>query len=182
MRNIDKDELISKFEKEVVALKRKNEMQAVYLVRGFEIVLRVKDEEKKRLALENAKLRRTVTVLEEQLADQAVYNVTQWFNGGNIGHEGIVGGMSACGDKACGGQQRSTLECLVIVLDASLVSFVLAAFHHIETGVSADVVQCAKPEVVVVSPLMAEGGWASGGPNSFVRKIKAKVRKNLSNI
>ncbi|GMP72497.1 hypothetical protein CsSME_00030514 [Camellia sinensis var. sinensis] len=34
-------------------------------------------------------------------------------------------------------------------------------------------------DMVIVSPIMAEGGRANGEPNSFVRNVKSKVKKKL---
>ncbi|GMP62988.1 hypothetical protein CsSME_00024865 [Camellia sinensis var. sinensis] len=177
--NIDKDDVIAKLEEEVVRLKKKNDIQAVHIVEGFESVLRVKDEEKKKLQLENAKLRQTVAILEEQLADQAVHNVMQRFKVGDLGHEGGVAGKGGCGYESHGGKQHSMPAYAEIVVDASPVTSIPASSKHIDSGVIADVVQCAKHQVVVINPISAEGGHVVGAPNSFVRCIKEKVRKNL---
>ncbi|XP_028087940.1 uncharacterized protein LOC114288621 [Camellia sinensis] len=177
--NIDKDDVIAKLEEEVVRLKKKNDIQAVHIVEGFESVLRVKDEEKKKLQLENAKLRQTVAILEEQLADQAVHNVMQRFKVGDLGHEGGVAGKGGCEYESHGGKQHSMSAYAEIVVDASPVTSIPASSKHIDSGVIADVVQCAKHQVVVINPISAEGGHVVEAPNSFVRSIKEKVRKNL---
>ncbi|KAI8021267.1 hypothetical protein LOK49_LG03G03135 [Camellia lanceoleosa] len=179
MSNINKDEVIAKLEEEVIRLKKKNDMQAVHIVEGFESVFKVKDEEKKKLQLENAKLRQTIAILEEQLADQTVHNVTQQFKVGDLGHEGGVAGKSGCGYKSHGGKQHSTAAYAEIVVDASPITYVPASSKHIDSGVIANVVQYAKHQVVVIDPVSAEGGHVVGAPNSFMRSINEKVQKNL---
>ncbi|KAI8000686.1 hypothetical protein LOK49_LG09G02085 [Camellia lanceoleosa] len=68
---------ISKLEDEVVSLKSKMEMQAVNIVGGFGCVVKVKDDEIRKLENENKELRKTISMLEDQLADQQVHTVTQ---------------------------------------------------------------------------------------------------------
>ncbi|KAI7980430.1 hypothetical protein LOK49_Contig148G00001 [Camellia lanceoleosa] len=68
---------ISKLEDEVVSLKSKMEMQAVNIVGGFGCVVKVKDDEIRKLENENKELRQTISLLEDQLADQQVHTVTQ---------------------------------------------------------------------------------------------------------
>ncbi|KAI8008522.1 hypothetical protein LOK49_LG07G02432 [Camellia lanceoleosa] len=164
VHNIDKDEVIAKLEEEVLRLKTKNEMQAIHIIEGFESVLRVKDEEKKKLELKNVERRQTITILEEQLADQAVHN-------------GGVARMRGYGNEAHGEQRRSTSAYADIIVDASPVSSVSASSHYVNGGVAADVVQYAELEVVVTSLLRVEGGRA-WKVNSDVCVLPSKVPSN----
>ncbi|KAI8012973.1 hypothetical protein LOK49_LG05G02657 [Camellia lanceoleosa] len=88
VRSKTNERTISKLEDEVVNLKSKMEMQAVNIVRGFECVMKVKDDEIRKLENENKELRQTISMLEGQLANQQVHTVTQayWKNDfGDVG-------------------------------------------------------------------------------------------------
>lgn len=178
IRDSEKDQLIAKLEEEIDSLKRKNEAQAVHLVRGFESVIRVKEEENNRLAKENAKLR-TVTVLEEQLVDQAMHNVTQCFGGVNICE--VATGLHQCVNESSvdGGENgRLSISGKQVVI-ASPISYIQTMPQHSCEVIGANVNEVRNTEMVVVSPLMAVGGKSSDGMNSFIRNIKCKVRKIL---
>ncbi|KAI8007143.1 hypothetical protein LOK49_LG07G00188 [Camellia lanceoleosa] len=54
-------------------------MQAIHIVGGFRCVLKMKDEEVEKLKKENMELRKQIVVLEDQLADRNVHDVTQAF-------------------------------------------------------------------------------------------------------
>lgn len=179
IRDSNKDQLIAKLEEEIDSLKRKNEAQAVYLVRGFESVIRVKEEENNRLAIENAELRRSVTVLEEQLVDQAMHNVTQCFGGVNVCE--VATGLHQCVNESSidGGENgRLSISGKQVVI-ASPISYIQTMPQHSGEVIGANVNEVGNTEMVVVSPLMAVGGKSSDCMNSFVRNIKCKVRKNL---
>ncbi|GMP98183.1 hypothetical protein CsSME_00046159 [Camellia sinensis var. sinensis] len=102
MQNKKKDKMVSSLEEEVVGLKRKMELQAVNIVGGFECVVKMKNDELSKLKNENDELRRRVLLLEDQLEDRDVHDVTQRFREGvdigssgvvNVGHDGCDGVM-----------------------------------------------------------------------------------------
>ncbi|KAL7165480.1 hypothetical protein ACSBR2_041212 [Camellia fascicularis] len=74
-----KDNKITILEVEASRLKRENKMQAVHIVGGFGCVLKMKNEEVEKLKKENIELRKQIAILEDQLADHDVHDVTQAF-------------------------------------------------------------------------------------------------------
>ncbi|XP_028089042.1 uncharacterized protein LOC114289493 [Camellia sinensis] len=82
MQNKKKDKMVSSLEEEVVGLKRKMELQAVNIVGGFECVVKMKNDELSKLKNENDELRKRVLLLEDQLEDRDVHDVTQRFREG----------------------------------------------------------------------------------------------------
>ncbi|GMP98618.1 hypothetical protein CsSME_00046437 [Camellia sinensis var. sinensis] len=94
LENKRKDEMIALLEEEVAGLKRKLEAQAVNIVRGFECVLGIKNKEVDKLKKENIKLRRSVLVLEDQLADRDVHVVTQAFRDVEVRGDSVGGSIA----------------------------------------------------------------------------------------
>ncbi|GMP65684.1 hypothetical protein CsSME_00026377 [Camellia sinensis var. sinensis] len=74
--NKDKDKMIMTMQEEIDTLRNANERQAVHIVGGFTLVMKVKDDEISRLEKQNLKLLRKMSELEDQLADQEVHVVT----------------------------------------------------------------------------------------------------------
>ncbi|KAI7994968.1 hypothetical protein LOK49_LG11G00170 [Camellia lanceoleosa] len=89
LENKRKDEMIALLEGEVAGLKNKLEAQAVNIVGGFECVLGIKNDEVDKLKKENIELRRSVLVLEDQLADRDVHTVTQAFRDVEVRRDGV---------------------------------------------------------------------------------------------
>ncbi|KAF5943758.1 hypothetical protein HYC85_017835 [Camellia sinensis] len=164
---------------EVAMLKWKNEMQAVNLVEGFESIFKVKDKEIKKLSEENTKLKRTVACLEEQLANQAVHNVTQRYNGfiSEAVGEMVPERDDGRGLQGVGSDGKSV--CSDVMVNASPLSYLHGFRCSGETDVNAGVGQVGEHEVVVISLVIGDGGALDDGMNSFVHNIKEKVRKNL---
>ncbi|GMP48230.1 hypothetical protein CsSME_00015653 [Camellia sinensis var. sinensis] len=167
--------VVMELKNEVERLKRKNEMQSVNLVGGFESIFKVKDEECKKLIAENAELRRSLAALEEQVAEQAVHSVTQHFTSVNVTDPNVDGYVVRNGVGVGNVQDHCTTVEGGIMVDASPVAYV----PIVDNNEMHDPILADDSDVVVVSPLLTEGGNAVGGMNSFVRNIKCKVRKNL---
>ncbi|KAI7982223.1 Chaperone protein dnaJ 2 [Camellia lanceoleosa] len=66
-----------------------------------------------------------------------------------------------------------------IVLNTSHVAYIPMVTNHAEHDNGVDVGENDGSDLVVVSPSMKDGCQESNGMNSFVRKIKGNVRKNL---
>ncbi|KAI7987211.1 hypothetical protein LOK49_LG13G01511 [Camellia lanceoleosa] len=79
MRNKANEGMIAKLDEEVVRLKSKMELQVMNIVCGFECVMKVKDEEIRKLQNENKEFWQTILILEDQLADHQMHNVMQAF-------------------------------------------------------------------------------------------------------
>ncbi|CAL5428078.1 unnamed protein product [Camellia sinensis] len=167
--------VVMELKNEVERLKRKNEMQSVNLVAGFESIFKVKDEECKKLIAENAELRRSLAALEEQVAEQAVHSVTQHFTSVNVTDPNVDGYVVRNGVGVGNVQDHCPTVEGGIMVDASPVAYV----PIVDNNEMQDPILADDSDVVVVSPLLTEGGSAVGGMNSFVRNIKCKVRKNL---
>ncbi|GMP49086.1 hypothetical protein CsSME_00016191 [Camellia sinensis var. sinensis] len=71
-----KDSMLMKLQDEVEQLKMMKEKQTVDTVGGFTCMFKVKDDKFRKMVEENLKLRKTIGRLEDQLAEQAVHNVT----------------------------------------------------------------------------------------------------------
>ncbi|KAI8009780.1 hypothetical protein LOK49_LG06G01155 [Camellia lanceoleosa] len=175
--NKRKDELIAFLEGEVAGLKNKLEAQAVNIVGGFECVLGIKNEEVEKLKKENSELRRSVLVLEDQLADRDVHVVTQAFRDVDVRRDGV--GSSDAGVKV-GGE---------IVYNVSPIRAGIRGTYMCNEGVGksvgCDVVDSGGDQCVrtgggfgnVDLCDMDEGVIVPGGQTSFVRNIKNKVRQ-----
>ncbi|KAI8008260.1 hypothetical protein LOK49_LG07G00789 [Camellia lanceoleosa] len=90
--NKRKGGMITLLEGEVDGLKRKLEAQVVNIVGGFECVLGIKNDEVEKLKKENIELRRSLLVLEDQIADRNVHVVTQAFRDVQVRRGQILGG------------------------------------------------------------------------------------------
>ncbi|CAL5359617.1 unnamed protein product [Camellia sinensis] len=167
--------IVMELKNEVDRLKRMNEMQSVNLVAGFESIFKVKDEECKKLVAENAELRRSLAALEEQVAEQVVHSVTQHFTSVNVTDPSVDGYVVRNGVGVGDGLDHYPTVDGGIMVDASPVAYV----PIVDNREMHDPILADDGDVVVVSPLLTEGGCAVGGMNSFVRNIKGKVRKNL---
>ncbi|KAI8009866.1 hypothetical protein LOK49_LG06G00259 [Camellia lanceoleosa] len=177
LRNKVNEGTISKLEDEVVSLKSKMEMQAINIVDGFGCVVKVKDDEIRKLESENKELRQTISMLEDQLADQQVHTVTQayWKNTPtdfrNVGASHCEGGNG---------------------FDVTVVHDVTPIQVGLNVGVSGENVtvhtvsdSSPLPERSVGDVNLADlemgvfPNKREGVRNSFVRNLKNKVRKEL---
>ncbi|KAI7981324.1 hypothetical protein LOK49_Contig50G00001 [Camellia lanceoleosa] len=159
---------------DVAGSKRKLELQAVNIGRGFKSVLQMKNEELDKLKNKNMELQKKVTVLEDQLAERDVHDVTQAFqvvevgrNSEGVSEEGFGrGSVVICdvsplrvvgqrGDKVDAASVDDVQEFIPKMVDGE--SDVKISYHAID--VVANVV---------------EGVEAVGMQNSFVRNIKNK--------
>ncbi|KAI8021170.1 hypothetical protein LOK49_LG03G01158 [Camellia lanceoleosa] len=91
LENKRKDGMITLLDGEVDGLKRKLEVQAVNIVGGFECVLGIKNDKVEKLKKENIELRRSLLVLEDQIADRDVHVVTQAFRDVQVRRDGCGG-------------------------------------------------------------------------------------------
>ncbi|KAI7984086.1 hypothetical protein LOK49_LG15G01560 [Camellia lanceoleosa] len=91
---VHKDDFVDMGVDEVDRLRQANEVQTLYLVGGFRSLMQAKDDEVKKLTTENAELQRVVNVLEDQLAEREVHNVTQAFCGVDVNVKGVKYGLS----------------------------------------------------------------------------------------
>ncbi|KAL7217756.1 hypothetical protein ACSBR2_011069 [Camellia fascicularis] len=96
-----KDSKIAMLEVEASRLKRENEMQVICIIGGFWCVLKMKDEEVEKLKKESMDLRKQIAILEDQLADRDVHDVTQAFR--TVEVDCNVGGLGA-GSSGVGGE------------------------------------------------------------------------------
>ncbi|CAL5409358.1 unnamed protein product [Camellia sinensis] len=177
MQNKKKDKMVSSLEEEVVGLKRKMELQAVNIVGGFEYVVKMKNDELSKLKNENEELRKRVLVLEDQLEDRDVHDVTQRFwEGVDIGSSGVVN----VGNDGCDG---------VMFCDVSPLRILPQYGRSGDEGGVDNVAEC-RPGMLrghygsSSSAAEAEGLTSDvecvaglGYVNSYVRKIKNKVRR-----
>ncbi|KAI8031018.1 hypothetical protein LOK49_LG01G01125 [Camellia lanceoleosa] len=83
----EKDNVVAELRAEVERLRKTNEVQTLHLVGGFGSLMEAKDDEVKKLNTENAELRRAMNVLEDQLAEREVHNVTQAFRNADVNPE-----------------------------------------------------------------------------------------------
>ncbi|KAI8024824.1 hypothetical protein LOK49_LG02G00259 [Camellia lanceoleosa] len=167
--------IVMELRQEVERLNKKLEMQSVNLVGGFESIFKVKDEECKKLVAENAELRRSLAALEEQLAEQAVHNVTQHFAGVNVRKSSDDDyGLGNLVEVENGRDNCPTVEGGTMVESSPVAYVTLIDNNEMHCPIQAD-----DSDVVVVSPMITEGCSVVDGVNSFIRNIKGKVRKNL---
>ncbi|XP_028058207.1 uncharacterized protein LOC114262064 [Camellia sinensis] len=177
LENKRKDEMIALLEEEVAGLKRKLEAQAVNIVGGFECVLGIKNEEVDKLKKENIELRRSVLVLEDQLADRDVHVVTQAFNDVEVWGDGVGGSVARV---RVGGQ---------VVYDVSPIRAGMGGANMCSEAVGPNVgcvvvdsdgEQCGRNVDGIVNVDLSDadrGVIVSGGQTFFVRNIKKKVRQ-----
>ncbi|KAI7979800.1 hypothetical protein LOK49_Contig245G00005 [Camellia lanceoleosa] len=176
----EKDIVISELCAEVDRLRQANEVQMLHHVGGFGSLMQAKDDEVKKLTSENAELQRAVNVLEDQLAERKVHNVTQAFRGVDVNVEGVEYGLG--GNEHVTDLTNNITPNRVFVVtgdaisvwDVTLVREQTNSISEMQHGVMAGT------EVVVISPNMVEGGRLNVGKNSFVRDVKCKVRKGLT--
>ncbi|KAI7989094.1 hypothetical protein LOK49_LG13G00126 [Camellia lanceoleosa] len=177
LENKRKDGMIALLEGEVDGLKRKLEAQAVNIVGGFECVLGIKNDEVEKLKKENIKLRRSLLVLEDQIADRDVHVVTQAFRDVQVRRDG------------CGGNDEGVKVGGEIVYNVSPIRAGLSpkyvCIEAVGPSIGCDVVdsvgeqrgRCAGGILNVDLCDMDDGLVVSGGQTSFVRNIKNKVRQ-----
>ncbi|KAI7994766.1 hypothetical protein LOK49_LG11G00750 [Camellia lanceoleosa] len=170
---------IAKLGEEVLRLNSKMELQTVNIVAGFECVMKVKDKEIRKLQNKNKEMRQTISMLEDQLADHQVHNVTQAFRKVDV----TVVGASRCGVP-------SGID-VAIVYDVTPIRGVAntcrsVAYVDVHTVFdSSPVLVRSVGDVslsdhkVQVLPYVEDDRHGMVGKNSFVRKIKTKVRKEL---
>lgn len=179
MWNKTNERTITKLEEEVVSLKNKMEMQAVNIVGGFGCVMKVKDEEIQKLQNENKELRQTISMLEDQLADHQVHNVTQAFRKVDVGNVGASRCEVGSGIDMAGVHDGTPIRGGVNPggsvghVDVHTVSGSSPAPQRSVGDVSLSELE------VEVLPYIADGGHGMAVQNSFVRNIKNKVRKEL---
>ncbi|KAI7984783.1 hypothetical protein LOK49_LG14G02035 [Camellia lanceoleosa] len=177
LRNKANEETISKLENEVVSLKSKMEMQAVNIVGGFGCVVKVKDDEIRKLENENKGLWQTISMLIDQLADQQVHTVTQAYRKNTPLDCRDVGASHCEGGSG---------------FDVTVVHDVTPIRVGVNAGVSVENVTVhtvfdsspvPKRSVGDVNLTDFEVGLflnkGEGVRNSFVRNLKNKVRKEL---
>ncbi|KAI8008200.1 hypothetical protein LOK49_LG07G02083 [Camellia lanceoleosa] len=179
MRNKANEGMIAKLEEEVVRLKSKMELQAVNIVGGFECVMKVKDEEIQKLQNENKEMRQTISMLEDQLADHHVHNVTQAFCEVDV---------TAVGASRCGVGSRIDVAVVHDVTPIRGVANMCGSVAHVDVHTvsnsssaplrSVGDVSLSDHEVQVL-PYVEDDGHGVAGQNSFVCKINTKVRKEL---
>ncbi|KAI8019873.1 hypothetical protein LOK49_LG04G03785 [Camellia lanceoleosa] len=177
LENKRKDGMIALLEGEVDGLKRKLEAQAVNIVGGFECVLGIKNDEVEKLKKENIELRRSLLVLEDQIADRDVYVVTQAFRDVQVRRDG------------CGGNDEGVKVGGEIVYNVSPIRAGLSPKYvcteAVGPSIGCDVVdsvgeqrgRCAGSILKVDLCDMDDGLIVSGGQTSFVHNIKNKVRQ-----
>ncbi|KAI7981813.1 hypothetical protein LOK49_Contig12G00016 [Camellia lanceoleosa] len=177
LENKRKDGMIALLEGEVDGLKRKLESQARNIVGCFECVLGIKNDEVEKLKKENIELRRSLLVLEDQIADRDVHVVTQAFRDVQVRRDGCRGND----DGVKGGGE--------IVYNVSPIRAGLSPKYVCTEAVGpstgCDVVdsvgeqrgRCAGSNMIVDLCDMDDGLIMTGGQTSFVRNIKNKVRQ-----
>ncbi|KAI8008835.1 hypothetical protein LOK49_LG07G02831 [Camellia lanceoleosa] len=177
LKNKASEGTISKLEAEVVSLKSKMEMQAVNIVGGFGCVVKVKDDEIRKLETENKELRQTISMLEDQLADQQVHTVTQAYRMNTPTGVRDVGASNCEGGSGFG---------VTVVHDVTPIRVGL------NVGIGGDNVtvhtvsdSSPVPDRSVGNENLSDlevGLFPNKGEvirNSFVRNLKNKVRKEL---
>ncbi|KAI7980176.1 hypothetical protein LOK49_Contig184G00002 [Camellia lanceoleosa] len=172
----EKDNVVAELRAEVERLRKTNEVQTLHLVGGFGSLMEAKDAEVKKLSNENAELRRAINVLEDQLADREVHNVTQAFRnvdvnpaGGNATPGRVVADVTGTpgGLFTVSGDGNP-------VWDVTPVREQTISVREMQRGIMAGT------EVVVISPTMAEGGRFNVGRSSIMWDVKRKERKKVT--
>ncbi|KAI8025818.1 hypothetical protein LOK49_LG02G00746 [Camellia lanceoleosa] len=177
LENKRKDGMIALLEGEVDGLERKLEAQAVNIVGGFECVLGIKNDEVEKLKKENIELRRSLLVLEDQIADCDVHVVTQAFRDVLVRRDG-------CGGNDDGVKVGGEIVYNVPPIRAGLGGKYVCT-EAVGPSIECDVVdsvgeqrgRCAGGILNVNLCDMDDGLIVSGGQTSFVRNIKNKVRQ-----
>ncbi|KAI7992442.1 hypothetical protein LOK49_LG12G01427 [Camellia lanceoleosa] len=149
------------------------EKQAADIVDGFILVFKVKDDQIKKVVEENVDLRKTIGVLEEQLAEQDVHNLTQAFRT-------VDDGCTDRGDgKAVGIKDRTTLDIVGLYgNNRSTKADNCGGSNDMTGGVLVEISQ-NDSDVVEVGRCMPVGQRVECVQKSFVRNLKCKVRKEL---
>ncbi|GMP49595.1 hypothetical protein CsSME_00016529 [Camellia sinensis var. sinensis] len=171
-----KDSMIMKLQDEVEQLKRMKEKQAVDIIGGFTCMFKVKDDKFRKMVEENSELRKTIGRLEDQLAEQAVHNVTQAFRGMGVGcDDGIccVGMKTADVHTSFGAAGVHGVG--AIAQDGGYVWISNQYLPSVLGGVTGTT-STQLPEVAVVGPSMQSSDRIECGQSTLVRNIKSMVR------
>ncbi|KAL7170362.1 hypothetical protein ACSBR2_035268 [Camellia fascicularis] len=177
LENKRKDEMIALLEEEVAGLKKKLEAQAVNIVGGFECVLGIKNDEVVKLKKENSELRRSVLVLEDQLADPDVHAVTQAFHEVEVRRDGVGG--SDAGVRVRGQVVHNVSPIRAHIGGAYMCNEAVGLTAGCEV-VDSDGGHCGRTGAGIVNVDLSgvdEGAIVSGVQTLFVRNIKNKVRQ-----
>ncbi|KAI8006346.1 hypothetical protein LOK49_LG07G02338 [Camellia lanceoleosa] len=168
-----KDGMIAELQAEVDQLRRMKEKQAVDIVGGFTLVFKVKKDQMKKVVEENVELRRTIGVLEEQLAEQDVHNVTQAFR------MVVDGDIDMAEGNGVGSMEGATLDSV-----GQRGNYLLKKsgnFWGIDEKTGGVVVKVSGhgSDVVEVAGCVRRRQPVKGVESSFVRNLKGKVRKEV---
>ncbi|KAI8020250.1 Protein IMPAIRED IN BABA-INDUCED STERILITY 1 [Camellia lanceoleosa] len=168
-----KDGMIAELQAEVDQLRRMKEKQAVDIVGGFTLVFKVKEDEIKKVVEENVELRKTIGVLEEQLAKQDVHNVTQAF------HKVANGDIDTGEGNDVGRKEGVTLDSVGqrgnnVLKKGDNCGVVDEMTSGVEVEVSGN-----GSDVVEVARCVTRRQPMEGVESSFVRNLKGKVSKEL---
>ncbi|KAI8000120.1 hypothetical protein LOK49_LG09G01498 [Camellia lanceoleosa] len=168
-----KDGMIAELQAEVDRLRRMKEKQAVDIVGGFTLVFKAKEDEMKKVAEENVELRRKIGVLEEQLAEQDVHNVTRAFC------MVVDGDTDMAEGDGVGRMERATLDSVGQRRNYLLKSS--GNFGGIDEKIGGVVVEVIGhgSDVVEVAGCVRRRQPVEGVESSFVRNLKGKVRKDV---
>ncbi|KAI8031003.1 hypothetical protein LOK49_LG01G03433 [Camellia lanceoleosa] len=175
-----KDNVISELRAEVDKLRQANKVQTLHLVGGFGSLMQAKDDEVKKLNTQNAELQRAINVLEDQLAEREVHNVTQAFRHVDVNVEGVNDGLSGnkhvadLANNATPNRVFAVTGDAVPVWDVTPVREQTNSVSEMQRGVMLGT------EVVVISPNMAEGGRLNVRSSSFMWDVKRKDRKGFT--
>lgn len=169
MKNKDKEKVTMKLEGEVDNLKMANEQQVVHIVDGFNLVVKMKDDEISRMDCENVELRKAISALEDQLVNREVHVVTQTFQcmneegalwvgraGGHDDHNVQEDSQSDAYLTNVGGHVGGTPKMQDIVLGSIILDHA---------------------ELQLVGTNNSKGVREASQQNSLVRNIKNKVRR-----
>lgn len=168
---------ISKLEDEVVSLKSKMEMQAVNIVGGFGCVVKVKDDEIQKLENENKELRKTISMLEDQLADQQVHTVTQAYRMNTPTGCRDVGASHCDGGSGFGVTVVHDVTPIRVGLNVG-VSGENVTVHTVSDSSPVPDRSVADVNLTDLDVEVFQNK-GEGIPNSFVRNLKNKARKEL---
>ncbi|KAI8016250.1 hypothetical protein LOK49_LG05G03878 [Camellia lanceoleosa] len=149
------------------------ELYALRAECGVKDVFKVKEDEMKKVAEENVELRRKIGVLEEQLAEQDVHNVTQAF------HMVVDGDTDMAEDDGVRRMERATLDSV-----GQRGNYLLknsGNFGGIDEKTSGVVVEVSGhgSDIVEVAGCVRRIQPEEGVESSFVRDLKGKVTKEV---